>query len=54
MAVLAVCLGVLVALVEYGRAERPPVSIESLGLEHRHTVVRPEVTHQWIFAKSNG
>lgn len=26
-------------------AERPAVSIEKLGLQNRHTIVRPEVTH---------
>eukprot|EP01043_Picozoa_sp_COSAG02_P053884 COSAG02_NODE_6017_length_3873_cov_5.501007_3_plen_167_part_00 len=48
MRALPAAMGVLlvVLLVHQGAlAERPAISIEKLGLQNRHTIVRPEVTH---------
>ena len=37
--------GVVLGLAASGLAERPLVSISALGLEKKHAIVRPEVTH---------
>lgn len=48
MRVLPAAMGVLLVVLlvrQQAVAERPTISIEKLGLQNRHTIVRPEVTH---------